>query len=500
MALWIAIIVILVVIIILQYLKFNRLKTKLDPQFYEKMLDAVPDPIFVKNKHHQWIYGNQSFSKILKLPREKYFGKSDYDIFPKEMAEVFWNKDNETLEGLNVTENEELIPIDGQVRTILTKKTPYQLNSGETILVGVIRDITERKTQEKTIENLFQMIEHSSDLYCIFDLNGKPTYLNREALKLGFTMEIGHYQEIFDPSYNVAEFYKVVENNEHWEGEVLLHDYIENSPVAYWVRSFKVRNELNEITSVAIVATNLQHRKETEAKLIYTSKMASLGEMAGGIAHEINNPLTVISGYSEQIIRRFSAETVDKGKILSDALKIKDTAFRISKIISGLLAFARAGENEPEEETDLNQLISEALDFGRERLLRHGIRIKTELLENIQIQCRPTQIQQVIINLMNNSLDAIQGTPDPWISINCERHENEIWVTIIDSGKGIPYEIRKDIMTPFFTTKEVGKGTGLGLSISKGIMESNHGELIYVEDSKNTAFRLVFRAPHLHTP
>lgn len=493
MNMWLVVILILVVIIVLYQIRLNRLRSKLDHQFYEKMLDAVPDPIFVKNKQHQWIYGNQSFSRIIQLPREKYVGKSDYDIFPKEMADVFWQKDNETLEGLNITENEELIPIDGQIRTILTKKTPYKIQSGETILVGVIRDITERKTQEKTIENLFQMIENSSDLYCIFDLNGKPTYFNREAMKLGYSLDIKHYQEILGPSFHLDL------KNEHWEGEVLLQDFNQKSLVSYWVRLLKVRNELNEIASIAIVATNLQHRKETEAKLIYTSKMASLGEMAGGIAHEINNPLTVISGYSEQIIRRYAGNTADKEKILSDANKIKETAFRISKIIAGLLAFARAGENEPEEEVDIGQLISESIDFGRERLLRHGIEIKTELIENVKIRCRPTQIQQVIINLLNNSLDAIQGTTNPWISIQCEMKDNEFWVTVIDSGKGIPDTIRKKIMTPFFTTKEVGKGTGLGLSISKGIMESNNGELIYLEDSVNTAFRLIFHSPDFHT-
>lgn len=493
MTLWLIVIFILVAIIFLYQIRLQKLKAKFNSEFYEQMLDAVPDPIFVKNKQHQWIYGNQSFSRIIQLPREKYMGKSDYDIFPKEMADVFWKKDNETLEGLNITENEEFIPIDGQVRTILTKKTPYRIQSGETILVGVIRDITERKTQEKTIENLFRLIETSSDIYCIFDLMGKPTYLNREARKLGFTLDLKHYREIFDSSFNITNFEKIVMTNENWEGEVLLHDFNLNQPVSYWVRLLKVRNELDEVASTAIVATNLQHRKETEAKLIYTSKMASLGEMAGGIAHEINNPLTVISGYSEQIIRRFNSDNPDKDKILADALKIKETAFRISKIIAGLLAFSRSGENEPEEDVELGHLITEALDFGKERLLRHGIQIKTELLDKMIVRCRPTQIQQVIINLLNNSLDAIQGTPGPWIHIKCEQQKNEYWITITDSGKGIPDQIRENMMNPFFTTKEIGKGTGLGLSISKGIMESNHGELIYVEDSINTTFRLIFR-------
>jgi PAS domain S-box-containing protein len=436
------------------------------------MLEAVPDPIFVKNKHHQWIYGNEGFSKIIQMNKEQYFGKSDYDIFPKEMADVFWSKDKETLEGLKITENEEFILIDGKLRTILTKKTPYQMPNGDTILVGVIRDITERKTQEKTIENLFRMIENSSDVYCIFNLDGKSTYLNRAARDSGFTLEI-------------KQFENLIQSNEQWEGEIVVHD------VAYWVRLFKVRNELNEIDSSAIVATNLQHRKEIEAKLVYTSKMASLGEMAGGIAHEINNPLMAVSGYAEQIIRRY--ESGDTEKVLSDAGKIKETAFRISKIISGLLSFSRSAENEPEVKSDLSHLINVSLEFGRERMARHGIQITTELLDNIQIMCRPTQIQQVLINLFNNSLDAIQGTKEPWIRIKCEKQQDEIWVTVTDSGKGIPPHIRENIMTPFFTTKEVGKGTGLGLSISKGIMESNHGELIYVEDSPNTAFRLIFK-------
>src|SRR5690606_6973710 len=99
----------------------KRKQSSRDREFFENVLDAVPDPIFVKNEKHQWIYGNKKFSKILKMDENDYLGKSDYDVFPKEMADIFWRKDSETLERLIVTENEENIIEDDEVKDVLTK-------------------------------------------------------------------------------------------------------------------------------------------------------------------------------------------------------------------------------------------------------------------------------------------------------------------------------------------------------------------------------------------
>lgn len=498
----ITIITIVVLLLIIVYeLRIHKIRTShneknksSEKEFYENVLNVVPDPIFVKNDKHQWIYGNEVFSKIIQKRREDYIGKSDYDIFPKEMADIFWQKDSETLDGLKVTENEEKIMMDGKVKDILTKKTPYIAPNGEVLLVGVIRDITERKQQANIIDNLFRLIELSSDLYCIFDLEGSPIYFNSHALDMGFSYEMKNYSEIFDWNYSISDLEEGVRNNNQWEGEAILRNFKTGNPSTYWVRIFKVKGEDDKVISISIVATNLQHRKEVEAKLIYNSKMVSLGEMAGGIAHEINSPLAIISGYSGHIIRMIERNNFNPENILWYSSKIKDTAFRISKIIKSLRSFSGSSDNEQLVETNLDTLIKEVVEFSQEKLRKENIALILEVDEELQISCRPIQVQQVLLNLLNNSIDAIKGSPKPWIKIVTSEVNERISITVIDSGKGIGPLVQAKLMTPFFTTKDVGEGVGLGLSISKGLMESNNGALVYVDDFPNTAFRMIFNS------
>ena len=104
------------------------------------------------------------------------------------------------------------------------------------------------------------------------------------------------------------------------------------------------------------------------------------------------------------------------------------------------------------------------------------------------VHCRPTQIVQVLVNLLNNSFDAIVHQSDPWVSIKVVQEKNKVLIYITDSGPGIAEEVAKHMMEPFYTTKEMGKGTGLGLSISKNLIELNHGQLVYNKNSSHTEF------------
>jgi PAS domain S-box-containing protein len=474
-------------------LQAEKIKTELAArkEFFEVLLNSTPDPIFVKNKKHQWIYGNEAFTKIIGMGVNEYVGKSDYDVFPKEMADVFWKKDNETLDHLKVTENEEFIMVEGKIRTILTKKTPVRLNE-QTILVGVIRDITERKQYEEQIRNLYGLIESSSDLYCLSDLSGKPEFINHHGQALGYSTSLSHYKNFFSNQFKINEVEDSLKQNNSWEGEAELINLVSNELVPYWIKVFYILDEKGEPKTISLVATNIRDRKESELRLLLASKMASLGEMAGSIAHEINNPLAIISGKAEQIKKNIKQGTLDVNKILASVEKIEDTSFRISKIIRGLRTFSRSEELDPMKEVSVLEVIDETLDLCRERLKSENIKLVTDIDPTIILQCRPTQIQQVIINLLNNSLDAIKDDVEKWISIETAKTSDSLSITITDSGKGIPPQLRDRIMTPFFTTKEIGKGTGLGLSISKGIMESHQGTLRYNENSPNTSFSLVF--------
>ncbi|MBO9666393.1 MAG: PAS domain-containing protein [Bdellovibrio sp.] len=236
--------------------------------------------------------------------------------------------------------------------------------------------------------------------------------------------------------------------------------------------------------------------EEAHAKMISTAKMAALGEMSGGIAHEINNPLTVIQARSFQLMQMVESGKFEPDKVKQAAESISRTADKIAKIIKSLRSFSREGTLDSFEVVPVKQMIEETLEFCKTRFYNHGVEIEVAPIdEDIEVECRLIQIEQVLLNLLNNSFDAVQESENKWIKVAVHENDDHIEIVISDSGPGIPENVREQIMLPFFTTKEVGKGTGLGLSISTGIMKSHHGELFLDTKAPHTSF--VMRIPRL---
>ena len=231
--------------------------------------------------------------------------------------------------------------------------------------------------------------------------------------------------------------------------------------------------------------------KFTQAGLVQSSKMSALGEMSAGLAHEINNPLAIISGKSQQIIAMIDREKIDPETLKKHVKLIESTAIRISKIIKGLKSFSRDGKNDPLEDFKLKTILDDTLELCASRFESHGINFIIDTFDpNISILCRPTQISQVLLNLFNNAHDAIVESSEKWVKFSVLDQEVKLVLLVTDCGNGIPPEIQKKLMQPFFTTKEIGKGTGLGLSLSKGIIESHGGTLEINNECKNTCFRI----------
>lgn len=232
------------------------------------------------------------------------------------------------------------------------------------------------------------------------------------------------------------------------------------------------------------------------ATLANQSKLSSLGEMAGGIAHEINNPLTVINGNAHKIKRLIELGKLDNDVLIKAAMSIEQTTHRIKKIVNGLRSFARESDSDIYKWVGLDQVLTESLSFSESKLISHGVKISgfsnPEYCE-IELNCNEVQLAQVIVNLLNNAYDAIENNENKWISVHHTISDDKLELFITDCGIGIPPEIIDKIMSPFFTTKPVGKGTGLGLGISHGIMQK-HGGRIYVNTKcANTQFVLEFK-------
>ncbi|KHD89985.1 MAG: histidine kinase [Bdellovibrio sp. ArHS] len=232
-----------------------------------------------------------------------------------------------------------------------------------------------------------------------------------------------------------------------------------------------------------------QQIADAKAKLISSTKMAALGEMSGGIAHEINNPLTVIQARAFQLTQMVEHEKLDAEKIKTAAESISRTADKIARIIKSLRSFAREGSDDPFEIVPVKKIVDETLEFCRTRFYNHGVEVEVpEIDPELEVECRLVQIEQVLLNLLNNSFDAVALLDEKWIRIEVKETDDTVEFHVIDSGQGIPEEIADQVMRAFFTTKEAGKGTGLGLSIAAGIIKKHKGSLTLNRHAKNTTF------------
>lgn len=354
-------------------------------EFTENILNAIPDATFVKNEKHEIIYANAEYEKLVGKRKEEFIGKNDYACFPKELADICWQKDLFVFQNNVSNENDEVIA-DAQknVRNILFKRTPLKVSSTEKMLVGVLCDVTDIKS-------------------------------------------------------------------------------IQDS-------------------------------------LIEQSKMASLGEMAADIAHEINNPLMIIQGKSHLLLEKIDSNNFDLANVKKDLEQIEKNCVRIDKIIKSLKSVTRKADLDPFEEVSVLKLIDEAFEISRERFKRKKLNLFSisdkEIDYNFKTKARPSEIVQVLVNLLNNSFDAIQDQERGWARIGLSLQvDGRFLIEVTDSGSEIEPEVAKKMMEPFFTTKTAGKGTGLGLSVSKQIIQNHGGELFYDASSANTRF--VFTLPKL---
>ena len=244
-------------------------------------------------------------------------------------------------------------------------------------------------------------------------------------------------------------------------------------------------------------ASTLESRVEEKTQLIHeqnmklsqAAKLSALGEMAGGVAHEINNPLAIINMLASQVQEILAAESIDRNLAASKMNKLANTTARIAKIVQGLRTFSRDGSKDQFQTVNVRVLVEETISFCNERLISHGIILECQSIPaDLYFEGRSTEISQVLLNLLNNAYDAIQDQKEKWVKISVSDSTDSLEVRVTDSGSGISPDVVKKMYQPFFTTKEIGKGTGLGLSLAIGIVQNHRGKLFLDSENKNTCF------------
>jgi two-component system NtrC family sensor kinase len=261
------------------------------------------------------------------------------------------------------------------------------------------------------------------------------------------------------------------------------------------IRQFSIslspmRDEQGGIHSVVVMMTDITDATDLQSKLIHTEKLAALGQLVSGVAHEVNNPLAAIVGFTDLLLEdpQILPEAKDELRV------ILQEAQRTRVIVQNLLSFAR--QMPPQQEpVEINSLLQQTLKLRSYDLVNHGVELTENLEKNLPLVVGDShQLQQVFLNILNNAYDAVREVKRSGrIEIATARRDGHLEILFQDNGPGIAHPER--IFDPFFTTKEVGKGTGLGLSICYGIVRSHRGEIAARNNADGVGCTFVLRLP-----
>lgn len=428
------------------------------------------------------------------------------DLFPQEAFSSIKRIVEEVFRTEKVQEVEYAIPNQqGEIRFYKTQIAPNRVEGKTTTAVLIAIDITERKLAQEKIAEQAELLDVTTDAILLRSLSGEILYYNQGAESMyGWTSEeaIGKvadellYKEI---SPELTEALKTVKENKSWQGE--LHKVTkEGKEVVVSSRWTLVKDKIGNPKSILTVDTDITEKKQLEQQFFRTQRLESLGTLASGIAHDLNNILTPILAVSQLLPLKVS--NLDRSS--QDMLKmLESSAKRGSNLVKQILSFARGNEAR-RRVLQVKHLLRDIEQFVKGTFPK-SIEIERSLPRELwTVSADPTQLHQVFMNLVVNARDAMPdgGTlsiiaenmfvDESYARMNIEAKVGPyVVVTIADTGAGIPPENIDRIFDPFFTTKEVGKGTGLGLSTVLGITK-NHGGFVKIssEVGKGSQFKV----------
>ena len=422
------------------------------------------------------------------------------------------------LEGKNLPPFEHrIICKDGRIRWI-SNTTILHFGSDGTLVSydGIIKDITERKLAEQELrvseEKYKTLLNASPDGILLIDLKGFITEVSEIGLELfgANTRDdlVGKDFALFVPLDEENTLAEIIEKTMS-EGLVQNIEMkirkINQSLFAGETSATLIQGPDGAPMSFMIIIRDISQRKKIETKQLHADRMANLGEMASGIAHEINQPLNIISMVMDKILFETErAETIDIEFLKNKSDKIFDNIIRIRNIIDHVRAFSRNDNNYILTAFNINSSIENAVSMIMEQFKHLDINLMTQLNQQIpQIVGNTYKFEQVIVNLLTNAKDAVldrrnkqEDCGDLRVEIKTYQENQSLIVEIIDNGIGIDKEDIHNIMLPFYTTKEEGKGTGLGLSICYQIIKEMNGTIDISSDGINgTKIKLVLDIP-----
>lgn len=486
--------------------------------FLAKIINAITDPVFVKDDQHRWQIVNDAFCSFVNLPESELIGKSDYDFFPREQADSFWRKDQEVFDSQQDAVNEELLTISpDNVRHLETKTSYFRSGAGDNYLVGVIRDITEIRQTELEMSKLRNLLRNIIDsmpsALITIDQDGRISHWNRQAENLsGRSAEeaVGHKIHEALPLLitSLALIDHALVSKEVQKTNATLHDE-QNTLQHFDVLIYPLLGD--DGSGAVIRIDNISERVRIQEMMVQTEKMMSLGGLAAGMAHEINNPLAGImqslSVIQSRLLSNLPAnkqlaaelgldlkqlhQFLDKRGIPKMIDSIFESSQRAAQTVQSMLSFSR--QDRPELlQCNLIEIIEQSLMLAKKDLARgykfRDLQISCDLPDDLpMILGIKSQLQQVLLNLIKNSAQALDNwdelDSEPQIRINASVKQGLVVIDLADNGPGIEEKYRSRIFEPFFTTKDEQTGTGLGLSVSYYIITNTHNGKMWVDSA-----------------
>lgn len=352
-------------------------------------------------------------------------------------------------------------------------------------------------------EYLEKILEHAYLPIIMTDMSWKIQIVNKMWENItGFKREDIKGKVIFDtlPEKTASRlkpaFYRALKGETIKNLEIIIESELDPTRnIRLSLTIVPIKTQFQEIEGVIIIGYDLTELRNLQKQMIQSEKLATIGQLAAGIVHELNNPLTFISVYTEYLLNKYkNSDLIDK-KDINKLERIYEGAERILRLTRDLISYARTPSEEPTL-VDVKELIESSVVFCEHIIKRAGATVMCNIEEKIpRLYGIKSQLQQVMVNLITNACHAVQPGHGK-IKIEAYRYsDDKIRIDVIDNGCGIPQENLNKIFEPFFTTKPEGEGTGLGLSIVKNII-SNHNGDIFVESEvgKGSKFSIVLEA------
>ncbi len=430
--------------------------------------------------------------RIMRLSHEEATQEAFVElIHPEDLDSVMTNLRQGTEQGKSYEIEHRLLLKDGTIKWVYTIVEPSVNIARQVVrLYGTTQDITDRKQVEVRLRNkkneLQAILDSVNDGVIVFDHNGLiqnfnhvcPQFFPEKLLAGGSCLDIFHPEPAATPDSCPV---KLALSGERVETSMVsAHDgniirYID-------VTANPIHDEFGEKTRALVFFRDVTLKRLQELQMIQTDKMSSIGVLATGVAHEINNPLTSVAGYAEALLRRFKDEPAllqdNRLDVFPKYLEvIVRESYQCKKIIGSLLNFGRKS-NGIIGRADINEIVLEILELLQHQSNYKDVEVVTNLQKSVPfITCDPSELRQIIMNLLINACQAITDSGLVEITTEHSADEQLVYIKVRDTGHGIAQNVIDRIWDPFFTTKEPGKGTGLGLALTYNIVKRLEGEI-----------------------